>query len=116
MIVTEYMNLGALDGFLRVSGVGPGGGNDLVTFGPLLFSSSGLGVSIVPREGAPRPGRPAGSQGRPKPGEGGVAFLGQPPGEPPCSPGPRLPLSLSGSRARWRPGSCWGCCLGWRRP
>lgn len=37
MIVTEYMSLGALDGFLRVSGVGPGGGNDLAIFGPLLF-------------------------------------------------------------------------------
>ena len=48
MIVTEYMSLGALDGFLRVSGVGPGGGNDLAIFGPLLFSLLGLGVSIIP--------------------------------------------------------------------
>lgn len=32
MIVTEYMSLGALDGFLRVSAVGPGGRNDRVIF------------------------------------------------------------------------------------
>lgn len=48
MIVTEYMSHGALDGFLRVSGLGPGDTNDHVTLGPPLFSMVGLGIGFVP--------------------------------------------------------------------
>lgn len=43
MIVTEYMSHGALDRFLRVSAVGPGGRNDR-----LIFFLLGLGVGIIP--------------------------------------------------------------------
>lgn len=51
MIVTEYMNLGALDDFLRVSGWSPGWerGTDVIFFSSIssLFSW-GLGLGIVP--------------------------------------------------------------------
>lgn len=48
MIVTEYMSHGALDGFLRVSGLRPRGTADHVSLCPSLFSLVGLALAIIP--------------------------------------------------------------------
>lgn len=50
MIVTEYMNLGALDDFLRVSGWSPGWerGIDVIFFSSLSFSLGAWDWALFP--------------------------------------------------------------------
>lgn len=92
MIVTEYMSHGALDDFLRVSGLGPGGADS-----PSCDSWEGLGNGVLP------PARLADYTA--------VRRRLSPSPEPPSSPSP-----CSSTRGSWRLGSFWGCYPGWHPP